>query len=111
MRSRRFTPVSYTHLDVYKRQVRDYPDWIKDTVRLKRPVTAESFAVPAQGCADAPQAPVRVIRLIDGQIINEEDRAMPVSYTHLDVYKRQSLWRLRTGLRRGNCSRPRRLRP
>ena len=57
-------------------KVRDYPDWIKDTVRLKRPVTAESFAVLAEGYADAHQAPVRVIRLIDGQIINEEDRAM-----------------------------------
>ena len=56
--------------------VRIYPDWIKDTVKLKKPIEAGSFAVPAGGHGDGPTAPVRVIRLVNRQIINEEDRAL-----------------------------------
>ncbi len=56
--------------------VRIYPDWIKDTVKLKKPIEAGSFAVPAGGHGDGPTAPVRVIRLVSRQIINEEDRAL-----------------------------------
>lgn len=45
-----------------------YPDWIKDTVHLKNPVTAESFRLRARG-SDG-QTKVRVIDMIDRQIIN-----------------------------------------
>ena len=60
-------------------KVRVYPGWIKDTVKLKTPVTAGSFAVPAGRHGGGAAAPVRVIRLVKDQIINEEDRAeLPV---------------------------------
>ena len=60
-------------------KVRVYPDWIKDTVKLKTPVTAGSFAVPAGRHGGGAAAPVRVIRLVKDQIINEEDQAeLPV---------------------------------
>ena len=48
-------------------QVETYPDWIKDTVHLKRPITAEVFRAEAQGDS----ARVNVIELIDKQIINK----------------------------------------
>jgi len=59
--------------------VGSYPDWIKDTVHLKNPVTAASFAVPVRDPA-ADTAKVRVIRLIDQQIINRmEHEMLPVT--------------------------------
>ena len=60
MRSYR-TPVSYTHLDVYKRQVQEQ---IQEMMGL--------IQRPQCGAAG-----------VDG------DRGIAVSYTHLDVYKRQ----------------------
>ena len=48
-------------------QVQTYPDWIKDTVHLKAPITAESFRIPGDGKT----ACVNVIELIDKQIINK----------------------------------------
>ncbi|MBQ7777918.1 MAG: adenine deaminase [Oscillibacter sp.] len=48
-------------------QVETYPDWIKDTVHLKNPITAESFRVAGEGDS----AHVNVIELIDKQIINK----------------------------------------
>ena len=56
-------PVSYTHLDVYKRQ---------SECSVK--VDEESFAS---------------FVIVDGEGKIESDDTMPVSYTHLDVYKRQ----------------------
>lgn len=47
-------------------QVEEYPDWIKDTVHLKNPITSDSFRVPHDG----PVAHCNVIDLIDMQIIN-----------------------------------------
>lgn len=56
-----------------------YPDWIKDTVHLKKPVTEASFGVPVKG-QGGDQARVRVIRLIDQQIINRlEHEVLPVA--------------------------------
>ena len=54
-------PVSYTHLDVYKRQTYDYVFFDLNP----------SFALYTQIALAA------------------TDRLIPVSYTHLDVYKRQ----------------------
>ena len=64
--------VSYTHLDVYKRQVGD------------RPAAAVGVGVIHRAVDDVGhrlEAPMRVPRGALG----------PVSYTHLDVYKRQRL--------------------
>ena len=47
-------------------QVQSYPDWIKDTVHLKKPVTADIFRIPAQ----KERVRVNLIELIDQQIIN-----------------------------------------
>ena len=57
-------PVSYTHLDVYKRQV-----------------PAQHVAVEAMQLAAIPEP--RIV------FVNGQFDAAPVSYTHLDVYKRQ----------------------
>ena len=61
--------VSYTHLDVYKRQVLAY--WSKTVEILIAPVIAVVKSTPV--------ASFIILCLI----------WIPVSYTHLDVYKRQ----------------------
>ena len=68
--------VSYTHLDVYKRQVHERSP-IAD-MRLADGSRVHAILPPA-----APDGPVLSIRKFTG--------IMPVSYTHLDVYKRQYL--------------------
>ncbi|WP_407307752.1 adenine deaminase [Desulfosporosinus sp. SB140] len=50
----------------------NYPKWIKETVKLKVPISAPSFAVPAKG--QGPTTRVNVIRIYDDQIINEWDQ-------------------------------------
>ena len=59
-------PVSYTHLDVYKRQVKE------NTVQEVR---------------KALQANIEAIQRATKLLEKQSDT--PVSYTHLDVYKRQ----------------------
>lgn len=55
--------------------VRQYPAWIRNTVTLKNPITAERFAVHAKGS----EARVNLIGLIDLQIINRHQIAcLPV---------------------------------
>lgn len=51
-------------------KVTEYPEWIKHTVILKKPVTEESFSFKAKSIGT--QANVRVIDLIPSQIINKE---------------------------------------
>ena len=71
-------PVSYTHLDVYKRQIHD---------RLRGRLVREGRTVHYKEILDevARQSSVCERRA------DEAERA--VSYTHLDVYKRQvSRW-------------------
>ncbi len=46
----------------------EYPAWILDTVKLKNPITDQSFALPAKGTNKTTK--VRVIDLVDKQIIN-----------------------------------------
>jgi adenine deaminase len=58
------------HLVVESKQG-NYPQWIKETIKLKRPVNAPSFIVPARGQGAA--ARVNVIRIYNDQIINEWD--------------------------------------
>lgn len=55
-----------------KIEMRKYPNWIKDTVRLKKTITPESFTVYDGGKAKDGCVSARVIELIDGQIVNKE---------------------------------------
>ena len=70
-------PVSYTHLDVYKRQ------------RLSS-AAASPFCASAQSRSCVCFMGVFLLcgRLQDSQ----QTASQPVSYTHLDVYKRQNMY-------------------
>ena len=61
--------VSYTHLDVYKRQVLDYS--LEDNVEITREVSMKFGAD-------------KLFAMVDNSKV-----VKAVSYTHLDVYKRQ----------------------
>ena len=97
-------PVSYTHLDVYKRQVvsrafgdkLDEQDFIGDSYILEvsspglgRPLKKEKDYERSMG----KELEIRTYRAIDRQkefygVLHAYDA---VSYTHLDVYKRQGV--------------------
>ena len=62
-------PVSYTHLDVYKRQV---PECRGEQAKLVQPKRHVDERIPKR----------RVVFAVSGVLT-------AVSYTHLDVYKRQ----------------------
>ena len=83
------TPVSYTHLDVYKRQVFEYAArQVKQTVvgigsaekSQVQHMVRTLLKLPANPQADAADALAIAIT---------HCHVSPVSYTHLDVYKRQ----------------------
>ena len=65
-------PVSYTHLDVYKRQA----------VTLRRP---SDTMTSASSVAVVVPSPATSLVLVETSFTSWA----PVSYTHLDVYKRQ----------------------
>ena len=73
---RTLTPVSYTHLDVYKRQ--PSVGAVYEVHRHPAPGGASGFPRAVRGQRR------RVAGKSDGGT-----GAVPVSYTHLDVYKRQ----------------------
>ena len=60
--------VSYTHLDVYKRQERRWIHWMYIKIFLE--LEKDSF-----------RRSMKIVEVL---------KQIPVSYTHLDVYKRQS---------------------
>ena len=70
--------VSYTHLDVYKRQgparAQNFPGTVGDAA------LQFGFRFPGDCFREGPNA-------VGNQVEGIDD--MPVSYTHLDVYKRQ----------------------
>ena len=70
------TAVSYTHLDVYKRQGLSYEDW-KPPGKAKKPKPRQKS--PEEQFQEAKNRCFRILA----------DYLHPVSYTHLDVYKRQ----------------------
>ena len=83
-------PVSYTHLDVYKRQqlARATPRHCLDSERFSHGLLLLGVAVPfgerfKQRCSSF----VRRVK-----IASPAGYLRPVSYTHLDVYKRQPLF-------------------
>lgn len=49
--------------------VGEYPQWIKETVKLKNPITPESFNVISK--VQKPSTKINLIKLIDNQIINK----------------------------------------
>ncbi|MHB8076384.1 adenine deaminase [Desulfosporosinus fructosivorans] len=49
----------------------NYPKWIKETIKLKKPIDEHSFVVPAK--SQGPTTRVNVIRIYNDQIINEWD--------------------------------------
>ena len=79
-------PVSYTHLDVYKRQHVEvvHAAHPRHTGHRLRQVTEVD---------------------VGGGRFEEDGDARPVSYTHLDVYKRQRSTRPRSTARHHGCSR------
>lgn len=57
--------------------ISEYPDWLKDTVHLKNPITAASFEVKSS--TENGNDTCRIIQMIDRQIINTcEYETMPV---------------------------------
>ena len=82
---RNLTPVSYTHLDVYKRQAAAYEDVCEEN---GEPASLSGFLEEVALVAD-----------IDS-LDEDQDYVIPVSYTHLDVYKRQD--RTRTKMKYKN---------
>ena len=69
-----YIAVSYTHLDVYKRQILMGPFHIIDAV-----FKGSGYTVPPM-----------VSALVANWVIKLPVAYIPVSYTHLDVYKRQA---------------------
>ena len=78
------TSVSYTHLDVYKRQGAYLRIAVKPLHPCRRPCIqlAALYAVVEVHADDTAAVELKAHALIT------------VSYTHLDVYKRQGLYRL-----------------
>ena len=72
-------PVSYTHLDVYKRQVLDRT---KEPGSLGEPLYLDVVAALKGTKFDA-------VKINSGRYGLGSKDTTPVSYTHLDVYKRQ----------------------
>ena len=88
--------VSYTHLDVYKRQPQDVdaqagvqPRILADAKVV--PLLRSDLSMAASGIAQS-VAIQEGDRVEAGQTLIKLDA---VSYTHLDVYKRQALYRRR----------------
>ena len=97
-------PVSYTHLDVYKRQL--FSDLtekekkiVSDYFIMGKQVkeTAEELGISTrQVSRDKNSALAKMLKRMKAagyESYAEAAGAFPVSYTHLDVYKRQRLRR------------------
>ena len=81
--------VSYTHLDVYKRQV-----YGREIAGNLLPVKAEESHISVHGFIGKPVI-ARSNRNFENYYINGryiKSNIIAVSYTHLDVYKRQAVW-------------------
>ena len=85
-------PVSYTHLDVYKRQIHDSAtrllNLINRILEFRKTETQNRKLSVAKG--DLGQLVQEVgLRYKELNPNNKVNYHIPVSYTHLDVYKRQ----------------------
>ena len=80
--------VSYTHLDVYKRQ--EKANALYSFVRLEDIEALNAQAALTREKIIAADGAANYIRPFLNALDEEEfDMFVPVSYTHLDVYKRQ----------------------
>ena len=96
--------VSYTHLDVYKRQqVLNNGNYfyIRESETVKGFIHATGIQSP--GIASSPAIAEYVRDFLANAGLDLKDKSdynpyrEPVSYTHLDVYKRQALrWEMRS---------------
>ena len=88
-----YYPVSYTHLDVYKRQAAE-PAQVVDTTGAGDAFNGALAASLAQQPALAFIEHVRFASRYAARSTEHAGAALampnPVSYTHLDVYKRQA---------------------
>ena len=94
-------PVSYTHLDVYKRQVHTWTDTVWLTRDRTRPSNTGSLlgSITHTGNLAVGEDYLGTLQVTipDGQLSgnyyiavwSDAYNVIPVSYTHLDVYKRQ----------------------
>ena len=88
-------PVSYTHLDVYKRQ----HFWLNPRAELLGALWRHAGAVRVPWLAAVTEAVVQAIETRDQPLAGNDLHCVlrlaatpqTVSYTHLDVYKRQAL--------------------
>ena len=85
-------PVSYTHLDVYKRQTlggnlaRNSPN-ASSLLSLSEVLSLMAFMNRiADNNTPTSTATVKSAKIVRKKV---RDKTIPVSYTHLDVYKRQ----------------------
>ena len=93
-------PVSYTHLDVYKRQI---TDWLKEMLvsaimgnlagmfESVNNQVGEIATSVGMTPANFSRGVFAMVRNISESVIIPIAGLIPVSYTHLDVYKRQEL--------------------
>ena len=99
-RKRCFWTVSYTHLDVYKRQVEKIWLFFVGTVVLRsmmRVHTPPMVSMPRErGVTSSSSRPLpsppSTPPWMAAPMATHSSGLMPVSYTHLDVYKRQGLY-------------------
>ena len=81
--------VSYTHLDVYKRQLLTGADTISDLTKLKSDLGTLLSQYGLTLHKWASNEP-RVVASHDNLSLPLNKQGNAVSYTHLDVYKRQA---------------------
>ena len=88
---RRSRPVSYTHLDVYKRQSNDRDPHVRTAVPVIVELTTRSLQVLESrlDTMDSIGRMQTILVIDDDESLRDTIGVMPVSYTHLDVYKRQ----------------------
>ena len=94
----KYLPVSYTHLDVYKRQDIYSERFAFYTICITAAFTKRSFIQSIQHFMQFNVVTKtitlpdnRTITIETGKLAKQADGAVAVSYTHLDVYKRQVL--------------------
>ena len=74
-------------------KVAEYPEWIKNTVILKNPITKDSFHIASSSKSNETKA--NIIKLIDRQIINtREIRTLPVLDNKIQMDIKQDILKL-----------------
>ena len=81
-------PVSYTHLDVYKRQVEMLSEGKRHMERRKYLAEYDKYIEETIQYDKEHEIIISIMK-----DVTDEQREAPVSYTHLDVYKRQATQR------------------